>query len=63
MDKTLCSHVDPPPGRIGGLDRAALRSQWKAVLHFFEELLVAATFAVVAIEIMKNFGLHGATSE
>ena len=62
MDKTLCSHVDPPPGRMGGFDRTALRSQWKALLRLFGELLVAATFAVVAIEIMK-FGFHGATSE
>ena len=63
IDKMLCSRVDPSLRRRGGLDRTVPRSQWKAVLYFFGELLVAVTFAVVAIEIMKRFGLHGTTSE
>ena len=63
MNRTLCSHVDPSPRRRGGLDRTVPRGQWKAVLHFLGELLVAATFAVVAIEIMKRIGLYGTTSE
>ena len=63
IDRMLCSHVDPSLGRRGGLDRTVPRSQWKAVLYFLGELLVAATFAVVAIKIMKRFGLHRTVSE
>ena len=61
MDKTLRSHVAPPPRRMGGFDRTALRSQWKALLRLFGELLVATTFEIVAILIIEKFGFHKAS--
>ena len=57
----MCSHVDPPPGRLGGFDQTALRSQWKALLRFSESFWWQQ-LAVMTIEI-KKFGFHGATSE